>query len=312
MTRLIRILAGLNRGRPGLLLPALVFSGLLLTGCDAGNITFLDPAGPIASMQRHWFFLLLIGLFVVILPVLIGVPLCLWRYRAGNRKADFRPNWDFALPLEFLVWGVPAVVVVLFSLLVWGPERRFSPEHSLTDAPPLAVDVVALNWKWLFVYPDSGVASLDHLVIPQGREVVFRLTSDSTMQSFFIPSLGSQIYAMAGMVTHLHLLADRPGRFLGENTQFNGMGFQNQKFAVDVMPGEAFDRWIARAHESPLRLDAGTYRILRKESTGDEAAKALKPDSGQKTAMPQFAGVPEHFFRGILARYTGAPGRIPG
>ncbi|WP_025886676.1 cytochrome ubiquinol oxidase subunit II [Asaia prunellae] len=172
----------------------------------------------------------------------------------------------------------------------------------------MRVEVVALNWKWLFVYPDAHIASLDHLVLPQGREVEFHLTSDATMQSFLIPSLGSQIYAMAGMVTHLHLEADRIGRLMGENTQFNGMGFQDQKFPVDIVSADHFAHWLTEATNSTLHLDQTTYRLLRKQENGRRTARALTNDPA--ASMPVFSSVPEHFFHGIVMRYdaTASPG----
>ncbi|WP_122049080.1 cytochrome c oxidase subunit II [Asaia bogorensis] len=301
MPRLAPNRSALRPGRRVLALTAMALPLLLLGGCQTDHISFLAPAGPIAALQRHWFELLVAGLILVILPVLIGVPFCLWHYRAENRRATFRPDWDFALPLEFLVWGFPAVVVIAFSLLVWGPERRYSPEQPITDGAPLSVDVVALNWKWLFIYPDAHVASLDHLVLPKGREIVFHLTSDATMQSFLIPSLGSQIYAMAGMVTRLHLLADRQGRYLGENTQFNGMGFQDQKFAVDVVPPDQFKQFLTQASQSTLHLDTQTYDAVRKQENGRKTAQTLLHDSN--ATMASFSAVPDTFFHDIVSRY---------
>lgn len=300
MTRTRPIAYALRHRRLLGLFPILLLPLLLLGGCQADNISFLDPAGPIAALQKHWFLLLTGGLLLVILPVLVGVPLCLWHYRASNRRARFLPDWDFALPLEFFVWGFPAVVVIAFSLLVWGPERRFSPERAIGDAPPLNIEVVALNWKWLFIYPDAHVASLDHLVLPQGREVEFHLTSDATMQSFLIPSLGSQIYAMAGMTTRLYLEADRIGRLLGENTQFNGMGFQDQKFPVDIVSPDHFAQWLTKARASALRLDPATWEVLRRQENGRQSARTLLHDPN--AAMPVFSSVPEHFFQGVVMR----------
>ncbi|RUT26147.1 cytochrome ubiquinol oxidase subunit II [Asaia sp. W19] len=302
MPRPIQTTSALRQGLHALRLTLTMAVPLcLLAGCQTDHISFLDPAGPIAALQRYWFGLLVGGLTLVILPVLIGVPFCLWHYRASNSKATFRPDWDFALPLEFLVWGFPAIVVIAFSLLVWGPERRYSPDRAIHDEPAMTIDVVALNWKWLFIYPDAHVASLDHLVLPQGREVVFRLTSDATMQSFLIPSLGSQIYAMAGMVTRLHLLADRPGRYLGENTQFNGMGFQDQKFAVDVVAPDHFEQWLSQARASALHLDSATYALLRRQENGRQSAQTLMHDP--RAATPSFSEVPVHFFHDIVSRY---------
>lgn len=292
---------------PGKLI--LLFSplGLLfLSGCETAGISFLAPAGPIAALQHHWFELILVALAIVILPVLVGVPFCLWRYRLGNKNAPYRPDWQYTLSLEYLVWGIPAVIVLMLAVLIWGAERRYSPQTPInSQTPPLEVQVVALNWKWLFIYPAEHVASLDTLALPVGREVRFSLTSDKSMQSFFIPALGSQIYAMAGMVTTLHLRADQPGRYLGENTQFNGMGFQDEKFTVIALPDPAFRNWMTAAHQSPLALNDATYRALLRDGNDPQAVSMLTKDQMPPSdpLQPQglrFANVPPDFFRNIV------------
>lgn len=202
--------------------------------------------------------------------------------------------------------GVPALIVLMLAVLIWGAERRYSPQTPInSQTPPLEVQVVALNWKWLFIYPAEHVASLDTLVLPVGREVRFSLTSDKSMQSFFIPALGSQIYAMAGMVTTLHLRADQPGRYLGENTQFNGMGFQDEKFTVIALPDPEFRNWMTAAHQSSLALNDATYPTLLQDGNDHQAVSMLT--NGQLPSsdplQPQglrFANVPPDFFRSIV------------
>lgn len=296
-----------TRIRHGLRLSPLLL--LSLTACQTDSISFLHPAGTIAALQREWLIEIVIALAVIIIPVFVGVAFCLWRYRLGNRNAAFTPDWSFALPLEFLVWGVPATIVIILSLLIAGSETRHSPERQIGTAQPLDIQVVALNWKWLFIYPDQHVASLDTLVLPVGREVRFLLTSDKTMQSFFIPSLGSQIYAMAGMVTHLHLLANRPGHYLGENTQFNGMGFQGEKFTALALLPDQFTQWTQHARTSPVTLNDETYRKLLKDGDDRQAmadldVKADTPDPMQPQGL-SFSNVSDDLFRNIVSRYHG-------
>ncbi|EHH67855.1 cytochrome-c oxidase subunit 2 [Gluconobacter morbifer] len=288
---------------------------LLLGGCGHDGITFLHPGGPVAEHQRNWLLFILAALSVVVVPVFIGVPYCMWRYRLRRDPGDYRPTWESSRILEWLVWGVPTVVVVILSLLILGPERRYSPANPVGTDAPLDIQVIGLNWKWLFLYPDQHVASLDTLALPQGREIRFHLTSDATMQSFFIPGLGSQIYAMAGMVTTLHLRADRTGQYLGENTQFNGMGFQGEKFPALVLSQADFTHWMNEADHSLHILDDAVYRrVLQPDGDDRDVVSTLAPDDASGNPLqPQgltFSHVPDGFFMSVVNHYHQPP--LPG
>lgn len=187
------------------------------------------------------------------LPVLLLLPLIVWRYRAGGRGV-YRPDWDYSRGLEITMWTAPVVIVAILATQLVRDTHALDPYRPIaSDAPPLRVDAVALNCKWLFLLPDEGVASVDALVIPANRPVAFRLTSDSGMQSFLVTPLAGQIFVMPGMVTRQTLIADRQGTFLGRNTQFNGEGFAGQTFTLRVTDAAGFDVWIAQ-----LRADGGT------------------------------------------------------
>jgi cytochrome o ubiquinol oxidase subunit 2 len=224
------------RLRPRALLTPLLLALLMLGGCSSyGHLTFLDPKGPISAAERTHFYVVNLILTIVVLPVLVLTPIFAWRYRYRNASARYTPRWEFWWPLEIEIWAVPLGIVIM--LAIWlthdtvglDPYVPVSSQVPASSDPPLRVEVVGYDWKWLFVYPDEGIASIGELAVPAGRELAFDLTSDTVLQSFVVPALGSQIYAMPGMVTHLHLVAKAPGSFLGENTQYNGEGFEKQK-----------------------------------------------------------------------------------
>ena len=264
----------------------------------------MAPAGPVAAVERaHLFTVTLISL-VVVAPVLLGAPWIAWRYRRQRRqRGDYAPDWAFSRPLEWVMWGVPVVVVFVLgwqlarATMVLDPYRRIDPAIA-----PLRVDAIALDWKWLFVYPDLGIASLNELAVPVGRPVAIRLTSDTVMQSFFIGALGSQIYAMPGMQTRLHLLASRAGRFEGENTQYNGLGFQEQKFDAHAMPPEAFDAWVMRVRAAGGPLNAVSYGALGSATTPAQAAARLAAP-GVPKGVAWFAPVTPGLFDAVMRRY---------
>ena len=240
-----------------------------LGGCTPISLGFLDPAGPVAGGQRLLFFWVVGLALVVVLPVLVITPWLLWRYRYGQASAPYRPRWEYSLPMEILTWGVPVLVVVVLGMLTWQRSHQLDPYRPLIGSiPPLEIQVIAMDWKWLFIYPDQGVATLNQLVIPCGRPVHLSLTSASVMQSLLIPRLSGQIYAMAGMRTQQYLQADAVGTFTGRNTQFNGAGFQRQAFETRSLAPQAFGDWLASARRSPLPLDCERYRDLdRRQST---------------------------------------------
>ncbi|MCB8839007.1 cytochrome ubiquinol oxidase subunit II [Aurantimonas sp. VKM B-3413] len=263
-------------GCRALALGLLLLTVLGLAGC-AQQSSFLHPYGPVAHQQRALFLQVIGWMMIVCLPVFILVPLFAWRYRRTNAKSRYEPDWGFSWGLEIVIWGVPVLIVGILAYLIWSWENDLDPYRPIaSDKPPLEIQVIGLDWKWLFVYPEQHIATVGVLGLPTNRPVHFTITADAVMQSFFIPSLGSQIYAMAGMKTQLYLLADRAGSLRGENTQFNGMGFHTQKFDVHAMAEPEFDAWVETIRaEAPRPLDMKSYAVLSQRSTAVEAQQRL-------------------------------------
>ncbi|MHA0328562.1 cytochrome ubiquinol oxidase subunit II [Sphingomonas melonis] len=239
---------------------------LASSGCAALSHGFANAAGPVAADQRHLFVVLACVLVFVAGPVLLLVPLFAWHYRLSNTRHAYRPNWSFSWPVEALIWIPPTAIVIGLAVLLWHHTIRDDPYRPLPGGPPVEVQAIALDWKWVFLYPRQGVASVDRLTIPVGRPVRIRLTSGTVMQSLMIPQLAGQVYAMAGMTTQLHIMASRPGTFRGANTQYNGDGFAHQRFDVVALPAGAFDRWLTQARAADRPLDAATWRRLSARS----------------------------------------------
>lgn len=264
---------------------------LVLGGCAALQLGVVNHAGPVAAEQ--WRLYLIVGAVLVFVagPVLLLVPLVAWHYRLSNKDDAYRPDWGFSWPLEILVWIPPIGIVIGLAFLLWSATHRLDPYRPLTAAqPPVEVQVVALDWKWLFIYPDEGVATVNQLVIPVGRPVHLSLTSGTVMQSLLIPQLAGQIYAMAGMKTQLNLAASRRGVFRGQNTQFNGRGFQDQKFDVIATDAAAYARWLVRVKASGRPLDQSNLARV--------TARSVEP-------KPQlFSRVPPNLFRSLMVAST--------
>src|SRR6266478_1273503 len=238
---------------------------LPLAACSSAGV--LDPQGPIAAAER----LLLINstaiMLVVVVPVVLATLGFAWWYRASNPRARRSLELAYEGRIEFVTWSIPALIVILLGGVSWIGSHQLDPRAPIAaNAKPLRVDVVALDWKWLFIYPDQGIAAVNQLVVPVGTPVQFRLTSATVMNSFFVPQLGSQIYTMSGMETHLNLLADKPGEYPGISANYSGDGFADMRFTVNaVLPGD-FDKWIAQAHGAGSSLDAAGYAALAKPS----------------------------------------------
>ena len=237
-----------------------------LAACQQAGV--LDPQGPIASAER----LLLINsteiMLVVVVPVILATLGFAWWYRASNPRAARSLDEAFEGRIEFVVWSIPALIVILVGGVTWIGSHQLDPRMPIAgEVKPLRVEVVALDWKWLFIYPDEGIAAVNQLVVPAGTPLEFRLTSATVMNSFFIPQLGSQIYAMGGMVTHLNLLADKPGEYSGLSAMFSGDGFSDMRFIARAVAAENFAGWVAQVRGSATALDDGSYAELAKPST---------------------------------------------
>jgi cytochrome o ubiquinol oxidase subunit 2 len=243
---------------------ALAAAAGALGGCSEG---VLDPKGPIASAERLLLLDSTAIMLVVVVPVIVATLAFAWWYRASNARAKSGSAEDYEGRIEFVIWSIPALIVILLSGVIWIGSHQIDPRAPIAaNAEPLRVDVVALDWKWLFIYPDQGIAAVNELVIPAGTPVAFRLTSATVMNSFFIPQLGSQIYTMGGMSTHLNLLADAPGEYPGISANFSGDGFSDMRFIAKAVPARDFDAWVKEVRSTGSALDADGYTALAKPS----------------------------------------------
>jgi cytochrome o ubiquinol oxidase subunit 2 len=236
----------------------------LLVGCSGG---VLDPQGPVGAANRTILLNALSIMLVIVVPTILAVLIFAWWYRASNARARYQPGFVYSGRIEIVVWSIPFLVILFLSGVIWVGSHELDPFEPL-DSPdkPARVQVVSLDWKWLFIYPDHGIASVNDLVIPAGVPVHFSLTSASVMNNFFVPQLGSMIAAMNGMVSQLHLKADKPGEYFGLSTQLSGDGFSDMNFNVRAVPQGAFAQWVATARQSEQVLDRASYVTLSQQS----------------------------------------------
>jgi cytochrome o ubiquinol oxidase subunit 2 len=245
-------------------LALLLLGATVLGGCSEG---VLDPQGPIASAERLILFDSLGIMLAIVIPTILATLGVAFWFRSSNRRARYRPDFAYSGRLELLVWSIPAMTVLLVGGVAWVGSHDLDPHKPIVSAnKPLTVQVVSLDWKWLFIYPDQGIAAVNKLTIPAGTPIKLELTSSDVMNSFFIPQLGSQIYTMAGMTTRLQLLADRPGTYRGLSAQFSGEGFADMRFTVDAISIEQFAQWAAAARGTDPVLNEHTYADLAKPS----------------------------------------------
>ena len=244
---------------------AAAFLGLLTSGCDRG---LFDPVGPVASAEKQILINSTAIMLAIIIPTMIATACVAFWFRRGNAKATYRPDWEYSGAIELVVWSIPALTIMLLGGIAWIGSHDLEPSKPLKSAnPPLKVEVVSLDWKWLFIYPDQGVATVNQLVVPAGTPVSFRLTSATVWNSFFVPQMGTMIYTMPRMTTRLNLQADRPGVYNGLSSHFSGDGFSGMQFQVQALPADQFAMWAQGAHASQLRLDGAGYAELSKPTS---------------------------------------------
>ena len=237
---------------------------IVLTACQPA---VLDPQGPVGTAQKMILIDSLAIMLAIVVPTIAATFAFAWWFRASNARARYLPDWVFSGRIELIVWGIPLLVIMLLGGVAWIGSHDLDPAKPLTsDTPPLEVQVVSLDWKWLFIYPSQGVASVNQLVIPAATPIHFSLTSASVMNVFFVPQLGSMIYAMNGMTTQLNLQADSPGTFLGLSAHFSGDGFPGMHFDVLALPTERFTDWIETVRNTGPTLDPGSYTALARQS----------------------------------------------
>ena len=265
---------------------SLLTSGASLSSCTEG---VLATHGPIGEAEKVLLLEALITMLLVVIPVIALALYYFWRFRSTNKKAFYLPDWEYSGRIEFTIWMVPLLVVLFLSAIAWTGAHDLDPYQPMeSQKTPVNVQVVSMDWKWLFIYPDLGIASVNELAVPAGVPINFKLTSATVMNSFFIPSVGGQIYTMAGMQTSLSLQVDDVGTYEGFSAQFSGDGFSDMRFPVLATDQAGFDAWVAKVKAGGGSLDQGTYARLA---------------SMQKTAsIEHFASVNEDMFDYIMKR----------
>lgn len=285
---------------------------LMLSGC---TVDLLQPGGPIGEGNRNMMVLEFSIMMCIVVPTCIATLLFAWRYRASNKKAEYKPNWAHSNAIEVFVWGIPVLIIAALSCVNYWSTHYYDPYKPLSkdmlerehaeNTKPLNVQVVSLDWKWLFIYPDQGIATINELDVPTKTPLNLHITSDSVMTSFFVPQLGSMIYSMAGMETQLHLLARKPGVYRGEAAQYTGPGFSGMHFRTVALPQEQFQSWVENVRTGGSQfaakddmLNQETYRrYSTSPKTSDEVAPAPAP-------VTYFSNVQPDLFQRIIAKYN--------
>ena len=276
----------------------------LLCGCHR---TVFDPAGYIARQQGRLVVTSTLLMLLIIVPVILLTLFFAWHYRQSDAEADDRPDWDHSLHLELAIWAAPLLIVIALGALTWIGSHTldpFRPLHRIdtnrtvaADTRPLIIDVVALDWKWLFIYPAQGVAVVNEAAAPIDVPIRFRITSESVMNAFFVPALAGQIYAMPGMRSELNAVINHSGDFRGFSSSYSGAGFSHMEFRFLGMNSERFAQWIRQNREASARLDRDAYLRLARPSIADPVRR--------------YGAIDPAIFRSIVDRCVASPRSCP-
>ncbi|QWA12442.1 cytochrome o ubiquinol oxidase subunit II [Sodalis ligni] len=259
---------------------SLISAAALLSGCD---MALMNPKGQIGLEQRSLILTALGLMLLVVIPAIVMAVVFAIKYRATNTKATYSPNWSHSGKVELVVWTVPILIIIFLATLTWKSTHALDPGKPIaSNAKTINIEVVAMDWKWLFIYPEQGIATVNQIAFPVNVPVKFNITSNSVMNSFFIPRLGGQIYAMAGMNATLHLIANEPGAYNGISSNFSGRGFSGMKFTAIATPDQqGFDEWVQKVKSSPETLntmDAYEQLAAPSEFHPVEYFSSVKPD----------------------------------
>ncbi len=263
---------------------------LCLSGC--ANADVLNPKGMIARDELHLMITALLLMFIIVIPVIIATLVIAFRYRASNTKAKYDPHFTHSVKLEIFWWGIPIVIIAILATITWISTHRLDPYRPIvTGVKPVNIEVVSLEWRWLFIYPDQGIATMNYVEFPANTPISFEITSDAPMNSFIIEQLAGQIYSMAGMRTRLHLIADEPGIYNGRSVSFSGDGFANMTFVAKAVSNDEFNQWVNTAKQSTTPLDWNTYTQLAAPS--------------HDTSVMSFNLTDPDLFNQIIMKYMG-------
>ncbi len=273
-------------------LAILVAGCLLVSGCD--EFMLFDPKGPVAEQQQWLIIVSFAIMLIVVIPVLIMSVWFPYKYRSGNTKEEYLPNWEHSNKIELVVWTVPILIITALGILTYITSHSLDPRKPIeSDQPTMVVQVVAMDWKWLFIYPEYGIATVNEMAMVVDQPVEFLITSDATMNSFFIPNLGSMIYAMSGMENRLHLMASEAGTYKGMSTNYSGFGFSGMKFNAIASDKTQFDAWVAKVKDSPKVLTDDVFKALQVKS------RDVKPLYFNNPNPLLFSDIIEHYTGGL-------------
>jgi len=270
---------------------SLIAATVMLSGC---NMVLMNPKGAIGVEQRTLIITAIALMLIVVIPVIFMAFAFAWKYRASNKDAKYSPNWAHSNKIEAVVWTIPIIIIAILGTITWKTTHELDPfKPIVTDKKPMTIEVVSLDWKWLFIYPEQGIATVNELAFPKDVPVEFKITSNSVMNSFFIPQLGGQIYAMAGMQTKLLLIGNEAGKYDGISSSFSGRGFSGMKFTAIVTPTEGdFDQWVAKVKESSNNLNATS-----------DFNKLAEPS--ENNPVEYFSSVKPNLFKETIAKFMG-------
>jgi cytochrome o ubiquinol oxidase subunit II len=272
-------------------------AAMLVASCDEG---VLDPHGPVGKAERVILYDATAIMLAVVVPVILLTLVFAWWFRARNSRARYRPDWEYSGRIEMIIWAIPALVILFLGGIAWTGSHNLDPPAPLEGSTaPLDIEVISLDWRWLFIYPQEGIASLNRLVVPVGVPLRFRLTSTTVMNSFYVPQLGSQIYTMPNMVSRLNLQADQTGTFEGLSAQFSGDGFSDMRFDLVSTEPDAFKDWVGATKTQGGVLDAATFADLQKPA----------PVEGSQTYAQVSAGLFDRISSGHMAAVPSQRGQ---
>lgn len=272
----------------------LLGSILFISGC---NSALLDPKGIVGIQEKELIITALLLMLIVVIPVILMTVYFSYKYRSSNTEAKYEPEWAHSTKVEVIVWAVPIIIIVILGIITWRTTHELEQSKPLvSDVKPMTIEVISLDWKWLFIYPEQGIATLNYVVFPKDVPVQFKVTSDNIMNSFFIPRLGSQIYAMPGMMTKVHLIANEANDYKGISASYSGAGFSGMKFTAHVTETrKEFGEWAKRLKHKDGALvmsDFDAYRELAKPS--------------ENVPVTYYSSVPAHLFSDVVKQYRGS------
>jgi cytochrome o ubiquinol oxidase subunit 2 len=272
----------------------LLLTALTLSNCKA---VVLSPSGDIALQQRDLLIQSTLLMLLIIIPVMALIVFFSWKYRASNKDATYEPDWDHSTHLELVIWSAPLLIIICLGAITWLGTHLLDPYRPLDRlakgqqvakaAEKLEVNVVALDWKWLFIYPEYNIGTVNELAVPVNRPLDFHITASSVMNSFYIPALAGQIYAMAGMETRLHAVLNQPGEYEGFSANYSGAGFSDMKFAFHGYEAGEFNKWVGKVKKDGIALNRTTYRTLVKPS--------------EKNPVQYYSSVESGLYRSVLS-----------